>query len=350
MKPEPRRHVIDISSAALFKVLGLGVAIWLVMNLRDIILMLFGVFLFVAMVAPTITKLQRYMSRFLAVLLFYAFMLIVVGILAAVVVPNLLVQINVLARAFPSIASQATDLFHSSQFQPYLPVVTKVLESISTALSNFSNDFLDTTISFASNIAIVVTGVVISFYLLLEEKNAREFLHQVLPPGRFEPMYNTVGKISERMGSWGRGQLMLMLIIGTSNLIGFFLIHLASPLPLGIWAGACEVLPYVGPFLGVIPALIVAITTGSVVQVLLVLFISIVVVQQIEAHIVVPKIMGKAIGLSPVLVILSLLIGAHLFGFSGAILAVPIAAVTSVVVGEWPQLRTMWEVSEREVS
>ena len=347
MKNESRHHIIDISSATLLKVVGFGAAIWIVMNLRDIILMLFGVFLFVAMVAPTITKLQRYMSRFLAVFYFYILMLVIVGILAAVVVPNVLFQINGLAHAFPHIARLTTNFIHTSQFQPYLPVVTKAFETISTALNNFSNDFLNTTVSLLSNIAIVVTGVVISFYLLLEEKNAREFLHQVLPPGRFEPMYNTISKISERMGSWGRGQIMLMCIIGASNLIGFFLIHLPSPLPLGIWAGICEVLPYIGPFLGLVPALIVAITTGSIVKVISVLVISMLIVQQLEAHIIVPKIMGKAIGLSPVLVTLSLLIGAQLFGFGGAILAIPIAAVTSVIVGDWPQLRTMWETEEK---
>ena len=98
-----------------------------------------------------------------------------------------------------------------------------------------------------------------------------------------------------------------------------------------------------GPTLGMLPALIVALTTGNLLQAALVLIISMGVVQQFEAHIVVPKIMGRAVGLSPVLVILALLTGDKLFGLLGAVFAIPIAAIISVVVGEWPQLRKIWE-------
>jgi len=295
------------------------------------------------MVNPTISRMQGYMSRFLAVLLFYVLMLAVLVVLGYVLIPNLINQMRELAKALPEFARHSQELLHSPQYTQYVAYVDRGVAAIVNALNGFSQNFVDVTVNLLGNLAIVFTGVVISFYLLLEEKNAREFLHQVLPHDRFKPVYHTVSKISERMGHWGRGQLNLMLVIGVSNLVAFLLLGVHTPLPLAVWAGVCEVLPYIGPFIGLIPAVIVALTTGSVLQALLVILVSLVVIQQLEAHIVVPRIMSKAVGLSPVLVILALLVGAKLFGIAGAILGVPIAAVISVIVGEWPQLRTLWE-------
>jgi predicted PurR-regulated permease PerM len=92
------------------------------------------------------------------------------------------------------------------------------------------------------------------------------------------------------------------------------LIGLPSPLPLAIWSGLTELIPYVGPVLGILPALIVAIISENYLGALLVLIFSFLVIQQLESAFLVPRIMGKAVGLSPVLVILSLIIGVKLFG------------------------------------
>jgi predicted PurR-regulated permease PerM len=100
--------------------------------------------------------------------------------------------------------------------------------------------------------------------------------------------------------------------------------------------------------LGLLPAVIVALTTGGPVQAILVLVLGYVVIQQLESHIVVPRVMSKAVGLSPVLVILALTVGVKLLGLTGAIIAVPIAAIISVVVGEWSELRKVWEEVSNE--
>jgi len=95
--------------------------------------------------------------------------------------------------------------------------------------------------------------------------------------------------------------------------------------------------PFIGPILGGVPAILVALLTGSPLQAALVVVIMIV-IQQVEGQFLVPKVMQKAVGLSPVIVIVALLIGGKLLGVIGALLAIPIAAIVAVLVKQWPQI------------
>lgn len=345
MEKEPKRVLLDVSWEALFKFVALGVGIWAVYTLRDIFLMLFVVFIFVAAVSPIIGLWQKHMSRTLAVILFYTLVVLGLVIISYIFIPLLVHQINELANSVPGFLSRMQPANQSGQ-GGYAALFTQAANSTRTGIQALSDNLLTTTVSFFGGVATVVSGLVLSFYLLLEEKNAKEFFHQILPQHRYEAAYVTVRKISERMGSWVRGQLLLMLIVGLANLLSYIIIGIPTPFPLAIWAGLTEAIPYVGPLLGVLAAGGVALAAGSPVKAALVAGVSILLIQQLEANILVPRIMGKAIGLSPVLVILAIVIGVKVFGVVGAVIAIPTSAIISVIVGEWPELRKMWREGE----
>ena len=342
MEKPTQQLELTISWEALLRIVALLVGIWAVITLRDILVMLFVVFIFVAAVNPTISRLQQYMSRTLAVVFFYVLMAAILVMVSYAFVPLLVTQIRELLTKLPHIVDSIQPWLQSHQGNSYSSFLTQATDSISKSFDTISRNFLDNALTFFGGVATLATGLVLSFYLLLEEKNARDFFNQVLPQSRFEAVYDTVTKISERMGGWVRGQLLLMLIIAVLNFISYAVIGVTSPLPLGLWAGVCEAIPYVGPVLGVIPAVVITLTTGSVLQTVLVLAIY-VLIQQLESHIIVPKVMEKVLGLSPVLVIIALLVGVKLLGFLGAIVAIPTAAIISVVVGEWHELRKIWQ-------
>jgi predicted PurR-regulated permease PerM len=342
MEP-PKRLIIDISWEALLKVVALVVGILAVYVLHEILIMLLAVFIFVAAVNPTIVRWQKHMSRLLAVTILYVGMAILVGVVLVTVLPQLVRQLNDLVREIPTFVVKSRPLLDRLQSGSLASVFDQAAVTFSATLKGFSNSLIDNAVPFFGSLATVVSGIVLSFYLLLEEKNAKEFFHQLLPQHRFEAVYDTVSKISERMGSWVRGQLILMVVIGLSELVIYLLLGLPTPLPLGLWSGICEVIPYIGPALGILPALIVAFTTGGIIKGLLVFIFAGILVQQLEAHVVVPKIVGRAVGLSPVLVIIAVLVGGKLFGLIGAIVAIPTAATIAVVVGEWHNLRKIWE-------
>ena len=335
-----QQSLIDISWSALFKVASFVLALYLFALLKDVLIMLFVVFIFVAAVNPTIVALQsKHISRGLAVTIFYAVLATILLLLGLLLVPTLIAQSQELVRALPAISGRLINLYAQHRFA----WLGTALIELNAALKNLPGTAVQTAYGLVSSLAITITGIVLSVYLLLEEKSAKEFFHQILPSSRYQAVYLTVSKISMRMGMWVRSELLLMLIIGFSSLIVYLLFGVPSALALGLWTGLCEAIPVVGPLLGVLPALLVSFSVFGVLKALALLLVYTVCIQQFEAHIIVPRIMGKALGLSPVLVILALLIGSHLFGFIGVLVAVPTAAAISVVVGEWPSLRRIWE-------
>ena len=335
-----QRHVIDISWTALFKVVAFVVALYLITLLRDVLVMLFVVFIFVAAVNPTIVALQkRHFSRPFAVTLFYLVLAAILLLLGLLLVPTLIAQFQALVRALPAISNQFTTLYAAH----HVTWLTTTVRDVTAVLNTLPSLAVQTAYGLFGSIAITVTGLVLSIYLLLEEKSAKEFFHQILPSSRYQAVYLTVSKISSRMGDWVRSELLVMVIIGFSSLIVYLLFGVPSALALGLWTGLCEAVPVVGPLLGILPALLISFSVFGAVKAVLLLLVYTIFIQQFEAHIIVPRVMGKALGLSPVLVILSLLIGARLFGFVGVLVAVPTAAAISVIVGEWPSLRLIWE-------
>jgi predicted PurR-regulated permease PerM len=337
-----QRLLIDISWGALLKIAAFVFGVWSLFVLKDLLILLFIVFIFIGAVNPIVTDWQQRMPRSLAVALIYLILFLCVIVAALLIVPPLLAQISDVAKTLPEFVNRARIFFQTFETGRLAPVLDQAFNNISGSLSSFGVNLFNTTVSILGGLAAVITAIALSFYLLLEEDNAKTFFHQVLPHNRYEAIYTTVNKIAHRMGSWVQGQLVLMLIIGAANFLAFIILGVPTPLALAVWAGLAEVVPYIGPLIGVLPAIVVAAVTGSPLLVLLVVLINFLLIQQLEAHFIVPKVMGKAVGLSPVLVIIAIIVGAQLYGLLGALVAIPAAAAISVIVGEWPQLKLMW--------
>lgn len=346
MEPSKSTLTFDISWSAIFKILITAVAVWAFFAVREILFMLFVVFIFVAAVNPTIKNMQKHMSRGLAVALFFTILVITVTLLSYLFLPKLVTQVNALGEVIPDIINKLRPALESLRSGSSSSTVNDVISNASGSLGNAGSNAFGAILSFFGGLASVVTGLVLSFYLLLEEKNAREFLHQIMPRNRFEPAYAMLRKISHQMGAWIRGQLTIMLFVGLLNVLVYAIIGVSSPLPLGLWSGLMEVIPYIGPVIGVMPGVFVAINTGDILTVALVIIVNFFVIQQIQNFYITPRVMAKAVGLSPVFVILAMLVGIALFGVTGAIIALPSAAIVSVIIGDWHNLKQLWEDPE----
>ena len=126
-----------------------------------------------------------------------------------------------------------------------------------------------------------------------------------------------------------RGQLLLMLAIGLATFLGLILLGIPYALPLAILAGLLEIIPTLGPILAAVPAVIIALTISPGMAIVVVgLYI---VIQMLENNILVPKIMQRAVGLNPVIVIIGVVIGANLLGVAGALLSIPFIALLAVL-------------------
>ena len=179
----------------------------------------------------------------------------------------------------------------------------------------------------------LLTILIITFYLLVEAGTLRKFLIQLFPVRNRARVDVVSRSITEKVSAWLGGQLLLAGIIGTTSAIGLWLLGIPFFYVLALISGIGEMIPIVGPILSAIPAVAVAASVSVNKVVLVILFF--VIQQQIENHVLVPKVMERQVGVSAVTVIVALLIGGNLLGIPGAILAVPTAAILQVLFTEW---------------
>jgi predicted PurR-regulated permease PerM len=185
-------------------------------------------------------------------------------------------------------------------------------------------------ISIGQGLFDTVLVFVISIYMLLDMQRLARRVDRRFPPNGGRPL---VSRIEHALVSYVRGQIALSLIIGTSAGFGLWLFGVTGLLPhadayalvFGGWVALTEVLPYLGPWLGAIPPAIYAIAIHPFALLWVVLLF--LVIHQVEGHIVVPKVMGSALRLHPLLVIFGLLAGNNIDGLPGALCALPLLAV-----------------------
>ena len=169
------------------------------------------------------------------------------------------------------------------------------------------------------------------------------FIRSVTPSAYQPYLVQMMRRLKAKLGSWLRGQLLLMLIIGVLVYIGLKLLGAEYALVLALWAGLTEIIPYVGPILGAIPAIFLAFS-DSPLQALLVAALYLV-VQQLENNLIVPMVMKRTVGLNPVVSIVAIAIGAKLGGVIGAVLAIPLVVSLGVFLSDFFDKRLSKELA-----
>ncbi|MEK7521687.1 MAG: AI-2E family transporter [Patescibacteria group bacterium] len=319
---------IEISHRTIiFTLLVLG-AVWVLNQISSILITLFIALLLTTALNPVVDKLTQYRApRPLAILVVYIGLIaLLIGGLASIITP--------LVDETTNFVNRLPDLF--DQFGAWLESVGiqgvdgRLIANQASQLGQIPANIVKFVIFLFSNLIAVVTLLVITFYMLLERKNLNKYL-LVLFGGDGEGKAKTfVDKLEASLGGWVRGELVLMFIIGTITYIGLRLLGIPYALPLAIIAGVLEILPNIGPIVSAIPAILVALTVSPIMALgVAALYF---VIQQLENSLIAPKVMQRAIGVNPIITIVSLAVGFQLAGAVGAILAVPIVIVLRLVL------------------
>lgn len=193
--------------------------------------------------------------------------------------------------------------------------------------------------SFASQVVELVVVPVLSYYLLKDWRSLHSGFINAFSPSVRNHLRSVLGDMGSVISGYIQGQLIISLIMGVLVFIGMVAMGVSYPLVLGLLAALTETIPVVGPVIGAVPAIVLAFLISPELAVKVILFY--IVIQQVENHLIVPKIMGHSIDLHPILVVVSLLIGASLYGVVGMIVAVPVAALLQVLT------RHLWYYNER---
>lgn len=312
---------VDVSHKTIFFVAGFLALIWIVFNIRDLILIVFTAVIVVSAMAPMVESLAKWkVPRPLAIGIVYILILAaLVGIVTLGVTP-------ITTQTF-SLTQRLVDALNRISGQYHINT-----SSLEAQLPNLSQNILIFTADIFQGFITLVLVMVISIYLM-SDKGGVESRFANLFGNKSQRVDRLIHRIESKLGAWLRGQLFLSFVVGILIYGGLVLIGIDFALPLAIIAGLFEIVPFFGPILSAIPAILIGLIISPISAAMVVgLYI---LVQQLESHILVPQVMKKAVGLNPLVVILAIAIGDRLLGVAGALLAVPIAVVCHVIVEDY---------------
>lgn len=256
------------------------------------------------------------------------------------------VNVNSMIESIAKYAERYNDIF--VQAQQYLESsglsddikaqFKQAMDGINNVLSSATSGAFDYIKRFGNNIVNILFGIIIGFYLLKDIDYFKKLYHDmtrlVFSKRRNEKLSKLLHDINTVVSNFIRGQLLDGLIVGILSSIGLALIGLDFAVLIGLTAGFANIIPYFGPLIGMIPAVVVGLLSGAPIKALFAVGI-LLLVQQLDSTIIAPKVVGESVGLHPVFVILSLIIGGTYFGLLGMLLAVPVAGIIKLLFLQW---------------
>ncbi len=332
MKPS---QSVSISTSTFVKAVLIVLGIWFLWFVRDIVGILIASLLLASLIDPFADWFaKRRIPRGLAVLIVYVILISLSMVMLLLMIPIVAEQGTQLLSNLNGYYDEASQSFgHLEQWSQqygFSENITGSIQSFQEWASGWSSSIFSTVTGVIGGIAAFVVILVLTFYIVVEDDKVRKSFHH-LAPAQYQPyLSHLIKKIQKKMGDWLRAQLILSFLVGLLVYIGLSLLGVKYALLLALLAALFEVVPYVGPVAAVIPALIVGFGVSPVLGFsVLVVYI---VVQQLENHILVPKIMQKVTGLSPIFSIVALLVGIKVAGLLGAILSIPLATMAAVML------------------
>lgn len=344
---ENKKIIFDLSSHSFFKLLAIALLLIFLYLVRDLLLMIFVAIVIASGIDPLIDFFhKRRIPRTISLLVVYIFLLALITLIVYVLVPPIVEQVQQLITVLPQYFDIVSEYLgeNLSIFEKEIGNIEEVTKTITGRFGDIASNVYDTLSGFLGGILTLIIILVLSFYFTVEEDNFKKFIKSITPTKHRPYIEDLVKRIQRQIGLWLRGQLTLGLIVGVLIFIGLTILDVKYALILALLAAIFEIVPYIGPIIAAIPAIFLAFTQSPVTG-LFVLGLYII-VQQLENHIIVPKVMGKTVGLNPLIVILVILVGAKIAGVMGAILAVPIATALQVFLKDLFEIKDAREVAE----
>ena len=310
-------------------------------TLLSVISPLFIGFIIAWLFNPAVKKLEKKkIPRIAGSLIVYAIFLIFLVVFIKILVPTIYVQLNELVGNFPEIFNEvklATNKLFESLNDMNGIDLTSVKVNLFTTLENWFTNFttslpefiLTVVTSFFSKLMTIAFGLIIGLYMLFDFDSISKHLISLLPKKHRKDADVLITDISTEVRKCVNGTLTVASMVFVGDSIGFAIIGLQAPLLFGLFCGITDLIPYVGPYIGGIAAVIIGFSQSTFTGVMAIIICCI--VQCLENFVLQPLIMSKTMKLHPVTIIIGLLIFEHFFGIVGMILATPIIALLKVI-------------------
>lgn len=282
---------------------------------------------------PRTSGRRRRVPRTFAILAIYLVIIGVVVLIGLLVVPPLIDQAGELWSRAPQTFSDLQRWLIRHKLMTHRVTIEEAVKSAPAGSgSNAVGTVLLAIYGLIGGVLGVVTILILSFYFLVEAPSLFEWITRFIPAGSRMHFVTASRESVSKVSAWLGAQFILAAVMGTFAAVGLGLMGVPYFYVVALIAAVGETIPIVGPVIGGISAVVVALSVSP--KMALTVGLYFLALHQLEANILVPKIMERRVGVSPVTVLIALLIGGALWGFIGAILAIPTAAIVSVIVSE----------------
>lgn len=290
---------------------------------------------------PFVTYLNKKgVSRILGAIFVYVIFLSLIYLLISLMVPSITSQLNDLAQGVPSFINYLKDNIDSffdnlnslGDFN-FTDIKIGIYDSINNLSKSLTVDLPTTIMNTISTIVSggvnLLIGLLIGLYMLFDFNNVKSHLYSLIPKKYQKDTVNLLDQLNNNLRSYVHGTLLIMFILFIFQSIALSIAGLDAPMVFGLFCAVTNVIPYVGPYIGGAPAVIVGLSISPMTG--LFVLVAVVLAQTLESYFLQPLVMGKTMKLHPVTIMLGLLIFAHFFGILGMILATPVISIFKTI-------------------
>jgi len=331
--PEPR-GVAGITFRASLVVLGVVLAAYLLYQLRLLLILVFLAVLLAAGLYGLVRLFERFLPRILAVLISYALLIGVFGLVLFLIFPPLIRQAVNFADDLPRIAGElragAISLIDGVGGAGTGDEIVDTLTSGAQDSLPALGSLVSVPLTLASILTNALVVIFLSALMLIERDRVRDWTMEFVQKPDRDAVMGVSRNALLKLGAYVRGQLVVMAIIGTGSAIGMLVLGVPFAVPLGALSFITAAIPLAGAFIAGGPIVLVALTVSPITALLMLAWI--VILQQLEGSVITPYIQGKVVNLSAIAVLLGVVAGTSLAGIVGGIIAIPLVAVADVIL------------------
>lgn len=282
------------------------------------------------------------LKRVTGVLILYITIVAIIFILAFLVIPRTSKEIKKLIQGMPSYINGVTSIVDSIYNKYYLKLgelppifqgiqaaIMENIDGLQTMIMGGIKSFISGIINTFSKVVSIVLTPILTLYFLVDKDYFKKKITNLIPEKHKEEAFSLFEEIDRSLSLFVRGRLIMAAYVGISTTILLFVMNIEFALVIGVITGFADIIPYIGPFLGFLPAVFFAFLSSPVKA----LWVGIIflIIQWTENNVLAPKVIGDSTGIHPMVILLSIIIGGGIFGVLGMILSVPFVAVVIIL-------------------
>jgi predicted PurR-regulated permease PerM len=328
----PRAIRIEPSPGTIIALLLIIAGLWVLNQLLPVVLVLVAALIIVGTISPAVQWLEeRRMRRGLGIAIVFTTLLVIAVLLITMTIPSLVAQATSLLDQEPALRARLVNWLAGSHLTSPLAELLRKVHS-GDFVRMVTSNAIEISTRVVTILAYILSSVFLALYIMIDRDRLRGGFFLVVPRSHHIRLSRVMLNLETIVGAYMRGQVITSVFIGVFVFVLLTACGVSNALAIAVFAGAADVLPYIGALLSVGAAVTAALSRGpTVIIVVLVLMLA---YETFESRVLVPRIYGRALRLPSSVILLSLLAGGVLYGIAGALLALPVAAAVLMLIEE----------------